>query len=345
MSHKILIVDDEPANLRVLERLFRRNYQVFTAESGIEGLELIKQHDLALIISDQRMPGMTGIEFLMRAAEIRPQTVRIILTGYTDVHALVEAINSGVVYKYISKPWLNEDLQQTVNRAVQHYEKIKSEHEIRQHYFRLSKDLKAVKNGFVQFILATLYSRNQYSYNHALLTREYAVAIGRGFDLGEEEIQELSHAAYLCEIRALSLPNNVLQTGQAISDEEQRILERSHELEARMLEGIPGMEEISRVLRYQFEHYDGSRPPANLQGEQIPLYSRIISVASDYDSMLNPFLSGKVLTREEALEELRLGAGEKYDPAVVEMFCELESTEQIDPAAGDEVTEGKRFSP
>src|SRR5215210_6797600 len=99
MTYKILIVDDEPANLRLLERLFRREYQVISAESGSEALELLKRHDIALIISDQRMPFMTGIEFLKFAAQMRPQTVRIILTGYTDVNALIESINSGIVYK------------------------------------------------------------------------------------------------------------------------------------------------------------------------------------------------------------------------------------------------------
>jgi len=110
MNYKILVVDDEPANLRMMERLFRGDYEILTAMSGLEALELLNQHDVALIVSDQRMPGMTGIEFLKRAAQIRPQTVRIILTGYTDVGDLVEVINSGVIYKYITKPWVNTDL-------------------------------------------------------------------------------------------------------------------------------------------------------------------------------------------------------------------------------------------
>jgi response regulator RpfG family c-di-GMP phosphodiesterase len=118
MTYKILIVDDEPANLRLLERLFRRNYEIITATSGTEGLELLRQHDAAVIISDQRMPGMTGVEFLKLAAEMRKHTLRIILTGYTDASALVEAINSGVVYKYVTKPWNNDDLQQTVALAL-----------------------------------------------------------------------------------------------------------------------------------------------------------------------------------------------------------------------------------
>ena len=120
MKYKILFVDDESPNLRLLERLFRDSYELFTAESGARALEILAVHDIAVIISDQRMPEMTGIDFLKKAAEMRPQTVRIMLTGYTDAEALVEAINSGVVYKYLTKPWNNDELRNTLKRALQH---------------------------------------------------------------------------------------------------------------------------------------------------------------------------------------------------------------------------------
>ena len=114
MSYKILIVDDEPANLRTLVRLFRDEYQVLTAGSGAEALQLLGQHDFALLITDQRMPGMTGIELLKNTVLLRPRMVRMILTGYTDVEALVEAINCGEVYRYVTKPWNNDELRLTV---------------------------------------------------------------------------------------------------------------------------------------------------------------------------------------------------------------------------------------
>lgn len=130
MSYKLLIVDDEPANLRALYRLFREEYEVITASSGAEALELLNQHDFALLITDQRMPGMTGIELLKRIVSIRPRMVRIILTGYTDVEALVEAINCGQVYRYVTKPWDNEDLKLTVKRALQHFEANKGSYDL-----------------------------------------------------------------------------------------------------------------------------------------------------------------------------------------------------------------------
>jgi DNA-binding NtrC family response regulator len=130
MSYKILIVDDEPSNLRALERLFRDDYEVLTAGSGSEALELLLQHDVAVLITDQRMPEMTGIELLKKTVPLRPRMVRIILTGYTDVNALVEAINCGQVYRYVGKPWNNEELKLTVQRALEHYETNKKGYEL-----------------------------------------------------------------------------------------------------------------------------------------------------------------------------------------------------------------------
>lgn len=122
MKYKILIVDDESANLRALQRLFREDYEVLTATSGADALELLGQHDVALLITDQRMPEITGIELLKKTVVLRPRMVRIILTGYTDIDALVEAINCGQVYRYVTKPWSNEELILTIRRALEHYE-------------------------------------------------------------------------------------------------------------------------------------------------------------------------------------------------------------------------------
>ena len=145
MSYKILIVDDEPANLRTLARLFRDQYQVLIAGSGTEALEILDQHDVALLITDQRMPGMTGIELLKHTVSLRPQMVRMILTGYTDVEALVEAINCGEVYRYVTKPWNNDELRLTVKRALEHFETNKNSHSLERMNHRLISRLKEIQ--------------------------------------------------------------------------------------------------------------------------------------------------------------------------------------------------------
>jgi DNA-binding NtrC family response regulator len=141
---KILIVDDEGANLRALERLFRQDYSVLTAQSGHEALALLEQHDVALLITDQRMPGMTGIELLQHTVPLRPHMVRILLTGYTDVSTLIEAVNCGHVYKFVPKPWNNDDLSVTVTRALEHFEANKSRHNLEMTNRRLRERLSEI---------------------------------------------------------------------------------------------------------------------------------------------------------------------------------------------------------
>lgn len=120
---KMLVVDDEPDNLDLLYRTFRRDFSVLKAESGIEALEILaSEGEVAVIISDQRMPEMKGTEFLSKTLPQFPNTVRIILTGFTDIEDLVEAINSGQVYKYITKPWDPGELKGVVKKAAQTYE-------------------------------------------------------------------------------------------------------------------------------------------------------------------------------------------------------------------------------
>jgi CheY-like chemotaxis protein len=123
---KMLVVDDEPDNLDLLYRTFRREFNVLRAESGVNALSVLAaEGEVAVIISDQRMPEMKGTEFLSKTVPQFPDTVRIILTGFTDVEDLVEAINAGQVYKYITKPWDPHELRAVVHRAAETYELLK----------------------------------------------------------------------------------------------------------------------------------------------------------------------------------------------------------------------------
>ena len=115
----VLVVDDEPDILRSFAFNYGDEFALLTAESGARGLELLRQHDAAVIVADQRMPAMTGTEFLERSMELRPDAVRIILTGYTDVDAIVRAINTSRIYRYVTKPWESEELRLTLRRGVE----------------------------------------------------------------------------------------------------------------------------------------------------------------------------------------------------------------------------------
>ena len=125
-KQKILVVDDEPDNLDLLYRTFRRDFQVLKADSGTNALEVLAaEGEVAVIISDQRMPEMKGTEFLSKTLPQFPDTVRIILTGFTDIEDLVDAINAGQVYRYITKPWDPEELKGVVQRAAETYDLLK----------------------------------------------------------------------------------------------------------------------------------------------------------------------------------------------------------------------------
>lgn len=117
----ILIVDDEPDVLFSLKGLLRHDFQLHTAESGEEALRILQQHSIHVIMTDQRMPGMTGTELMQHARAEFPEAVRIVFTGYADIKAVVEAINSGGLYKYITKPWDPDELIATLHRAAKRY--------------------------------------------------------------------------------------------------------------------------------------------------------------------------------------------------------------------------------
>ncbi|WP_313190691.1 response regulator [Sphingobacterium sp.] len=122
----VLYLDDEENNLFSFKATFRFKYNVFTALTGAEALEIISKNDIQIIITDQRMPEMTGVEFLEKVIQIKPDPMRILLTGYTDMGAVVDAINKGKIFHYLNKPWREEELTETISRAFEIYQNKKN---------------------------------------------------------------------------------------------------------------------------------------------------------------------------------------------------------------------------
>ncbi len=121
-QHAILFVDDEPDILRLIEYTLGNDYQVLTALNGADGLEILRKQEVSLIIADQRMPQMSGAQFLDQSVALQPSAIRIILTGYTDIDSAIDAINTGKVYRYLTKPWEETDLRQNIKTAIEAYE-------------------------------------------------------------------------------------------------------------------------------------------------------------------------------------------------------------------------------
>lgn len=142
---KILYVDDEKSNLVGFKSTFRTQFDIFTAESAAEGRIILDTQPIDIIFTDQRMPGMTGVEFLESIINVYPETMRILITGYTDFSALVEAINHGHIYRYIQKPWKEEEIVMTINQAFIVYD-------LRRKVIKLTDDLIKV-NEQLEFLL------------------------------------------------------------------------------------------------------------------------------------------------------------------------------------------------
>lgn len=137
----VLYVDDEVHNLNSFKAGFRRKFNVFTAESAVEGRKILETELIHVIITDQRMPVTTGIEFLESIIPLYPDPIRILLTGYADINAVIDAINKGQVYKYIQKPWMDEDLRINIEKAFEIYSLRKENKELTEALIVVNKQL------------------------------------------------------------------------------------------------------------------------------------------------------------------------------------------------------------
>ena len=291
MTYKLLFVDDEMANVRLLERLFRQDYNCLTASSAEEALELLDQHEVAVIITDQRMPSMTGVELLKRSADRRPHMVRILLTGYTDLEALVEAVNCGLVYMYVSKPWNNDDLKLRVSRAVQHYETNKRQHLLTANNERLNTRIQELKLSFVRAIAAMVQMQDEAHYAHATRVSKYVASLAEKLNLSAEQMVDLDVAAYINDVRIIA--------------------------------GNAEFKNAEDIIRYQHENYDGTGMPLGLIGDQIPLAARLLRVAKEFDLLTNANDGSPAMNDAEAFARLQHGSGHEFDPAVIMKFTDL----------------------
>lgn len=123
-KHSVLLVDDEPEILFSLRGLLRREFELYTAESGAEALEVLRQHPVQVIMTDQRMPQMSGTELLRRSQDECPEAIRMVFTGYADIKAVVDAINQGQIYRYLTKPWDPDELVAVLHEACEHYDRL-----------------------------------------------------------------------------------------------------------------------------------------------------------------------------------------------------------------------------
>ncbi|MCX8111397.1 MAG: response regulator [Syntrophorhabdaceae bacterium] len=343
---KILLVDDEINVLRAIERLFiDEDYEVFTATSGDKGLKIMENHEIAVVISDQRMPGMSGSEFLMHVKEKSPDCVRIVLTGHADIDSAIDAINKGGAHRYITKPWNNDDLIITVRSGIERYNLIKENRYLTELTKKQNEELKKwsselelyvqeqtieltrknqelaelnkkVKKDFQNFIVTMSNlielrdkSMASHSNNVSVLSREIAMLIG----LNEKEIEIITIAGQLHDIGKIGIPDPILlKEIDSFNDFEFNEYKKHPIRGQSALDINENLREAGTLIRHHHEHFNGHGFPDGLKGSNIPLGSRIIGITDRIDRLM------RTRTFEQTIEHIKNHAGKDFDPKLID---------------------------
>lgn len=346
----LLCVDDEPNILSSLRRLFRgKGFQVRIAEGGKAGLALLETETVDLVISDMRMPEMDGAQFLEQVRARWPDTLRLLLTGYSDITSIIDAINRGEIYRYITKPWDDNDIVLIVRQALerkalelekkrlealaiaQHEELLalnaSLESKVQARTAELQVANEQLKNSFVTSIkvFSTLIDmRGGNLAGHSRRVADLARKIALRLELDPKQVQEVFVAGLLHEIGKIGFSDDLLKTPVAMMKPDQLDAYRKHTVQAeQLLMPLVDLRPVSDIICAQFERFDGTGFPDQLTGQAIPMAARILTLASDYDNMQIGTLTQRELTAEEARVIIVHGTGKRYDPAVVSAFVEV----------------------
>jgi response regulator RpfG family c-di-GMP phosphodiesterase len=280
MNRKVLLVDDDVNILAAYRRVLRGKLELSVAESGKEALTILKRSDpFAVIVSDYRMPEMDGIEILARARELCPDTVRIMLTGQADMQAAIDAINQGNIFRFLTKPCPSEIFLKQVYAGMEQYRLIHAEREL------LDQTLK----GSIKVLVDILALVNPMAFSRLGLIRNLAKNLA--IQLGEKDIWKVELAALLSQIGCVTVPPLILQRAfrqEDLTPQETALFYSHPQIGCDLLKHIPRMEEVAEAINYQMKNFNGSGyPPSSLAGEDIPLVSRILRVAGDFEGLIS----------------------------------------------------------
>lgn len=359
----ILFVDDEANILSALTRLFRQTgYTMLTATSGHEALQLLAQHAVQVVVSDMRMPEMNGAELLAHVYDHDASIVRILLTGYADIASTIDAINKGKIYRYIAKPWDENDLLMTVRNALAQQALEAEKVRLEALTLQQNQALKALNEGLEQKVSERVAELQQamtflelandklkrnlittvQAFSHlmelrsqgangqakkmAQLCRKLAKQIG----LSEAECQDAMIAGLLHEIGKIGLSDELIAKPlSTLSHSERAAFIRYPSYAEQALSGIDSLKQVAQALRSQHERFDGKGFPQGLSGMEIPMIARILAVLIDFFWVQSGRLLPKYYNIKEALQYVQEGRGSRYDPVVVDAFSEVMSQEDM----------------
>ncbi|MCF8167665.1 MAG: response regulator [Rhodoferax sp.] len=350
----ILCVDDEPSILSALRRLFRTHgYQVLLAESGQAGLEMLAREPVDLVISDMRMPEMDGVVFLEHVRKRWPDILRLLLTGYADITSIMGAINRGEIYRYVAKPWDDNDIILTVQGALDRSVLVREKKRLEALVLRQNEELKAVnaslevkveertselkqangalnsanerlKTNFITSIkmfTALIELRDSKLAGHSRRVAELSRRLAQALALDSKQSQELFVAGLLHAIGKVGFDDELL--GTPISNMNPRQLEtyRKHPARAeQLLMPLGELKGTLEIIAAQLERFDGSGYPLGTSGRHIVLGARILAVASDYDSLQIGVAEPRQLSQQMAQTIIIQRKGRQYDPVVIDAF-------------------------
>ena len=324
-QHTLLFVDDEESITNSLQRTFRKEkYDIRIAASGAEGLKMLEepQKPFSLIISDQRMPEMTGAQFLEKAKRIFPYAIRILLTGYSDMDAIIEAVNRGEIHRYLTKPWNDDELLVQVRHALEQYELMaenrrllaltkRQNNKLRElnrnlenkvaersgeiikmnkELSRLNQELESSLYNTVRAFasLVEIYASPSLA-GHGKRVSDFSRELAQLFELSQEEVTQIEIAGLLHDIGKLGLPQRLLEYKEnSWWRPQDKELFRKHPKQGQAtVQFIDKLNDVGLMIRSHHERYDGQGYPDQLAKKRIPLGARIIAVADAYDKIVH----------------------------------------------------------
>jgi CheY-like chemotaxis protein len=308
MTEKILFVDDEENVLASIKRELRKQFPIDTATSGIQALEILeKQGPFAVIVSDLQMPLMDGIQLLSKIAVLYPDTVRLMLTGKADLETAIEAVNTGRIFHFLTKPCSLPSLASSLNQALRQYQLVAAERDL------LNKTLK----GSIRMLTEMLSLANPRAFSSGYRVKDIVAMIARR--MGLVPLWQYEIAALICQIGCIAIPADILDkvyAGKELSPEERKIFHDHPRIGSQIVARIPRLEGVAEMIAGQF----GSDRQTEHEPAQtgIASGSRILRAALDYDRLM---IQGK--THGEALAVLQLDP-EKYGSDVLSLLEEIE---------------------
>jgi putative two-component system response regulator len=303
----VLFVDDEENVLSALERLFMDSgLRILRAGSGEEALELVRRGPVAVVVSDNLMPGMRGVELLSKVRDLSPDTARVLLTGYADLPTAIDAINRGEVFRFHVKPWVDEEVVNTVEEGVRRYQLVRS--------------LRQADEGTLRSIAQTIELKDPYTRGHCDRVAAYALRIAEALGLPETKLRSIRHGSWLHDCGKIGVPESILNLPGKLSEKEFEIVRKHPGWGAEVGRQARLPEDVIEIILYHHERYDGRGYPTGTRGDDIPLVARIVAVADVFDAMSTDRPYAKGYDREEAVRVMGVLRGAALDPALVDLF-------------------------